>query len=165
MFPAVRALRIARLVRIGVVGARVIDQSESVFKRSNIKYAMGVAGLIVLLAAVMVWSVEHNNPESAIRSMPDALWWAVTTVTTVGYGDKYPVSIEGKAVAITLMLLRIAIFGLISAALASLFVESESRDENKDVHEHLGRLEAKIDALSARLPAGEVERGPSEPGP
>lgn len=147
MIPALRVLRLARLLRIGVVGARVIDQSDTIVKRSNTKYAVGLAGVIVLLAAVMVWSVEHTNPDSSIQSLTDALWWAVTTVTTVGYGDKYPVSPEGKAVAITLMILGIAIFGLVSATLASLFVESGSRDEYDELRDHMNRLETKLDAL------------------
>jgi voltage-gated potassium channel len=106
MIPALRVLCLSRLLRIGVVGARVIDQIDTIVKRSNTKYAIGVAALIVLLAAVMVWHVEHTNPQSSIHSLSDALWWSVTTVTTVGYGYKYPVSPEGKAVAIGLMILR-----------------------------------------------------------
>jgi voltage-gated potassium channel len=154
IFPALRALRLFRLVRVAVVGARVIDQSDSIIKRSNTKYAMMVAALIVLLAAVMVWHVEHDNPQSSIHSITDALWWAVTTVTTVGYGDKYPQSPEGKAVAIGLMILGIAIFGLVSATLASYFIESDAKDENEDVREQLTRLEAKLDALIAETELG-----------
>lgn len=149
IFPALRALRLFRLVRVAVVGARVVDQSDSIVKRSNTKYAFMVAGLVVLLAAVMVWHVEHENPQSSIHSMTDALWWAVTTVTTVGYGDKYPQSPEGKAVAIGLMILGIAIFGLVSATLASYFIESETKDDNEEMREVLARVEAKLDALLA----------------
>jgi voltage-gated potassium channel len=160
MFPAVRAIRLARLLRLGVMGARVVDQSEAIVKRSNTKYAIALALLVVLLAAVMVWSVEHDNPTSSIHSMSDALWWAVTTVTTVGYGDKYPSSVEGKAVAVTLMLLGIAVFGLISATLASLFVESDTREEYEEVLERLDRLEAKIDSLTDS--ASSETRSPTE---
>jgi voltage-gated potassium channel len=147
IFPALRALRLFRLIRVAVVGARVIDQSDSIVKRSNTKYAFMVAGLVVLLAAVMVWHVEHDYPQSSIHSITDALWWAVTTVTTVGYGDKYPQSPEGKAVAIGLMILGIAIFGLVSATLASYFIESDTKDEYEDVRDQLARVEAKLDAL------------------
>ena len=79
--------------------------------------------------------------------MTDALWWAVTTVTTVGYGDKYPTSPEGKGIAITLMVLGIAVFGLVSATLASLFVENDTKDDYEDIREQLVRVEAKLDAL------------------
>jgi voltage-gated potassium channel len=150
MIPALRALRLARLGRIALVGARVIDQSDSIVKRSNAKYAVLLAGLIVVLAAVMAWSVEHENPQSSIHSLSDALWWAVTTVTTVGYGDKYPVSPEGKAIAIGLMLLGIAVFGLVSATLASMFVEKSVESENDEMREQLTRVEAKLDALLAQ---------------
>jgi voltage-gated potassium channel len=149
MIPALRALRLFRLIRVAVVGARVIDQSDSILKRSNTKYAMMVAALIVLLAAVMVWHVEHDNPQSSIHSITDALWWAVTTVTTVGYGDKYPQSPEGKAVAIGLMILGIAIFGLVSATLASYFIESDTNEEYEEMRTQLARVEAKLDALLA----------------
>jgi voltage-gated potassium channel len=149
MFPAVRALRIARLARIGVIGARVVDQSEAIVKRSNTKYAIGLAAGIVALAALMVWSVEHNNPQSSIHSLTDALWWAVTTVTTVGYGDKYPTSPEGKGIAITLMVVGIAVFGLVSATLASLFVENDTKDDYAEIREQMGRLESKLDELLA----------------
>jgi voltage-gated potassium channel len=149
MVPALRALRLARLGRIAVVGARVIDQSDSIVKRSNAKYAVMLAGLIILLAAIMAWSVEHENPQSSIHSLNDALWWAVTTVTTVGYGDKYPVSPEGKAIAIGLMLLGIAVFGLVSATLASMFVENSVESESDEMRAQLTRVEAKLDALLA----------------
>src|SRR4029079_13697214 len=145
--PALRALRLARLLRIGVVGARVVDQSDAIVKRSNVKYAVLIAGVIILLAATMVWSAEHDHPGATIHSLPDATWWAVTTITTVGYGDKYPVTVEGKAVALTLMLVGIAIFGLVSATLASLFVERDAEEETDELRADITRLEQKVDRL------------------
>jgi voltage-gated potassium channel len=144
IIPALRALRLARLARIAIVGARVVDQSDSIVKRSNAKYAILIAMLIILLAAAMVWHVEHTSPDATIHSLNDALWWAVATITTVGYGDKYPVTAEGKAVAITLMLLGIAIFGLVSATLASLFVERDTEEDMDDIRSDLARLEEKL---------------------
>jgi voltage-gated potassium channel len=163
--PALRALRLIRLLRIGVVGARVVDQSDAIVKRSNVKYAVLIAGLIILLAATMVWSVEHDRPEATIRSLLDALWWAVTTVTTVGYGDKYPVTPEGKAVALTLMVLGIAIFGLVSATLASLFVERDAEEEVDTLREDLSRLETKVDRLLDLVGASTEPEHPAEAAP
>ena len=147
MFPALRAFRTIRLGRIAVIGARVIDQSDAVVKRSNAKYGVMVAGLLVLLAAAMVWHVEHLNPDASIHSFADALWWAVATVTTVGYGDKFPVSPEGKTIAISLMILGIGIFGLVSATLASMFVSSETQDGHEDLRAQMSRLESELDDL------------------
>jgi voltage-gated potassium channel len=145
--PALRALRLVRLLRIGIVGARVVDQSDSIVKRSNVKYAALIAGLIVLLAATMAWHVEHTEPTATIHSLPDALWWAISTITTVGYGDKYPVTPEGKVVALTLMVIGIAIFGLVSATLASLFVEKEAEQDIETLRSDITRLEEKLDRL------------------
>jgi voltage-gated potassium channel len=55
-----------------------------------------------LIAAAMVLEFERGNPEANIDSYPDALWWAVTTITTVGYGDHFPMSSAGRAVAVVL---------------------------------------------------------------
>jgi|tagenome__1003787_1003787.scaffolds.fasta_scaffold20861241_2 voltage-gated potassium channel len=160
--PALRALRLIRLLRIAVVGARVVDQSDAIVKRSNVKYAMMIAGLIILLAAALEWSAEHTRPEATIHSLPDALWWAVSTITTVGYGDKYPVTVEGKVVALTLMLVGIAIFGLVTATLASLFVERDAEEEADSIRADITRLENKIDRLLESLELAAVTQGDSE---
>jgi voltage-gated potassium channel Kch len=55
--------------------------------------------------------VRGGNPDANIASYPDALWWAVTTITTVGYGDRFPMSSPGRAVAVVLMIAGIAMFG------------------------------------------------------
>ena len=70
---------------------------------------------VISLAALMAWSVERDVAGSTIKSIPDAFWWAITTVTSVGYGDKIPVSPEGKAVAVVLMFMGVALFGAIAA--------------------------------------------------
>jgi voltage-gated potassium channel len=145
--PALRALRLARLLRIGVVGARVVKQSDTIVKRSNVKYAVPIAALIILLATAMMWYVEHDNPAATIHSLPDSLWWALTTVTTVGYGDRYPVTAEGKIVALSLMVLGIAVFGLVTATLASLFVEHDAGQEVDTLKADITRLESKVDRL------------------
>jgi voltage-gated potassium channel len=155
--PALRALRLIRLVRIAVVGARVVDQSDAIVKRSNVKYAMLIAGLIILLAAAMEWSAERTRPEATIHSLPDALWWAVSTITTVGYGDKYPVTPEGKVVALTLMLVGIAIFGLVTATLASLFVERDAEEEAESIRADIARLEDKLDRVLQSLTTSSID--------
>jgi voltage-gated potassium channel len=66
----------------------------------------------------MVLEFEGGNPDANIASYPDALWWAVTTITTVGYGDRFPMSSAGRAVAVVLMIAGIAMFGVITAMIA-----------------------------------------------
>ena len=83
--------------------------------------------VIILVGALLVRSVEEGAGEANIRSVADALWWAVTTVTTVGYGDKYPTTGAGRLLAAGLMLLGIGLFGILTASLSSFFV-AESRE-------------------------------------
>jgi voltage-gated potassium channel Kch len=94
---------------------------------------------------------EKNAPQSNIHSYHDALWWAVVTVTTVGYGDRFPVSEGGRAVAVVLMLVGIGLIGVLTATVASFFVQ-EHTDANKDLlkasHEDLG---ARLDEIAGRL--------------
>lgn len=149
MIPALRVLRIVRLLRMGLLGARTVEESNSIFHRSSIKYAALLASIIVLLAAVMVWSAERADAMSQIHTLPDAIWWSISTVTTVGYGDKYPITLEGKMIAVTLMILGIAVFGLVSAALASLFVENGMATGYDEMKEQLDRLERKLDAITS----------------
>jgi len=78
-----------------------------------------VAALVVASGAVMVYAVESRVPGSPIRSFGDALWWALTTVTTVGYGDIVPVTVEGRIIASLLMLFGIGSFGVFISDMAA----------------------------------------------
>ncbi|MFL6238349.1 MAG: potassium channel family protein [Actinomycetes bacterium] len=72
-------------------------------------YAPLAAAFIVLTSGVLVFNAESGVKGANIKTLPDALWWAATTITTVGYGDRYPVTAVGKAIAVALMLLGIAL--------------------------------------------------------
>jgi voltage-gated potassium channel len=76
-----------------------------------------------------VEAFERGDPEANITSIPDALWWAATTVTTVRYDDRFPSTAGGRGVAVVLMITGIALFGFLAGSLASFFVER--REEEK----------------------------------
>lgn len=149
-----RALRIARfarifrLARVGEMGKRAVkeERDKGLLNPSNAMFSVLITGFVVGLAALMAWSVERDTAGSSIKTIPDALWWAITTVTSVGYGDKIPVSPEGKAVAVVLMFMGVALFGAIAATLATVFLRSEPAQRD-DLLAHIGRLEEKIDRL------------------
>ncbi len=90
-----------------------------------------VAGVIMTVCAVVVFNVDRSAPKSNIKTFPDALWWAVSTVTAVGYGDKFPHTADGRAVAVILMLTGIALVGTMTAAIAAWFVGSTQRPTAK----------------------------------
>jgi voltage-gated potassium channel len=84
---------------------------------------------LVLVAAALVLSFEWDLPAGDIDSYPDALWWALTTITTVGYGDRFPMSPAGRGVAVVLMVSGIALFGVITAPIAAYFVEQQAEQD------------------------------------
>jgi voltage-gated potassium channel len=104
----------------------------------------------------LVLLFEEKAKGSNIHSYPDALWWAIVTVTTVGYGDRYPVSAGGRAVAVVLMLVGLGLIGVLTATVASVFVK-EHTDANKEAfkkgHDELGQ---QLSAISDRI--ADVER-------
>jgi len=86
------------------------------------------------LGAIAVLDAEQDAADSNITTFGDALWWACTTVTTVGYGDRYPVTLEGRAVAVVLMIVGIGVVGAVTASVATWLmnraqVEREGADD------------------------------------
>jgi voltage-gated potassium channel len=125
-------------------------------------YVAAATAAVVGLAAVAMYDVEHDAADANITSLPDALWWAATTVTTVGYGDHYPTTGAGRLVAVALMLTGIALLGVITASIAAWFVDRlhhiQQADEHTDatlteVLTELRALHARLDALDERGPA------------
>jgi voltage-gated potassium channel len=81
-----------------------------------------LALLLVIFCSIAILQVE-KAPDSNIKSAEDAIWWAYVTITTVGYGDKYPVTTEGRIIAAVLMTAGVGLFGTFTAYVASWFVE------------------------------------------
>jgi voltage-gated potassium channel Kch len=96
--------------------------ARRLFGRRKFHYIALVAIAVVLLGALGVFLVERGSNRS-IGSFGDALWWAVVTATTVGYGDVSPVTLEGRLIAVVLMLTGIGVIGVFTATVAALFFE------------------------------------------
>lgn len=118
LLPFARPLRLARLF---VYGSRAF---VGVRRLTNVDFLLVYAIGLVIIAATVVTSVEVD-PDSSIESFEDALWWSMTTVTTVGYGDTVPVTAAGRVMGYILMVGGIAFFGGITANLASFLVRKE----------------------------------------
>ncbi len=125
-----RALRLLRAGRAMTFLGRAGETVKNILTRHGLHYALLIALLSIVGGATLVWSLErHTTGPTAIRTFGDAIWWAVTTVATVGYGDKVPTTAEGRGVAVLLMMIGIGVFGLLAASLASLFVEQRVKSE------------------------------------
>jgi voltage-gated potassium channel len=120
MFRPLRALR-------AVIALSMLARHGQQFARGKaVAAVVGAVGVISFVAALAMLDAERSSPDANIKTFTDALWWAVVTVPTVGYGDRYPVTAEGRAIAIGLMVTGIALLGVVTAAMASWFVEKVS---------------------------------------
>jgi len=151
-------VRILRVVRLSAIAKRVWDGSSGHFGRGQVKWMAIAAAAIVFLASLTVWAAENNHQGSSIHTPLDAVWWSVVTMFTVGYGEMYPQTVAGKVFAIVLMVAGIALFSWVTAAVASMFVESESevkatsqRDAMQDQMDAMARQLARMERHLAIL--------------
>ncbi len=137
-----RAFALLRATRGMVVLLRAVDAVQDVLKRHKLGYTLLIAMVVVVGSGLLVATIEEASPDRNITSIPDGLWWAVTTITTVGYGDRFPVTPIGRAIGAGVMILGIGLFGLLAASLASLLVEKDlDRELDPQIAEINGRLE------------------------
>jgi voltage-gated potassium channel len=159
-FPLLRFLRFqrflpvfrsVRLVRIAAILSEGFRAHLRTYGRGNVSGILVAGVIVILVGAVLVRSVEEGATEANIRSVGDALWWAVTTVTTVGYGDKYPTTGAGRLLAAGLMLLGIGLFGVLTASLSSFFVAESRQSDVARVEAELAQLRTEVAGLTRRL--------------
>jgi voltage-gated potassium channel len=153
---AVPMLRPLRALKV-VLALNVLARRERPFGRGRVVgYVAAAVAVVGLVASQAVLDAERATPEVNIRTFPDALWWAATTLTTVGYGDRFPTTAEGRlAAAAALMLTGIALLGVITAALASWFVErlAEVQAAEERTESELADLVDEVRSLRAELAA------------
>lgn len=126
-----RVLRLIRLLRLIRAFRSTRSFVHHVFKnkaRGAFTSVTILAVLLIIFCSIAILQVE-KDPNSNIRSAEDAIWWAYVTITTVGYGDKFPVTTEGRIIAALLMTAGVGLFGTFTAYVASWFVE-EKGDRN-----------------------------------
>ena len=152
---AVRALRMVRLIRAGAVAAMALRVSKRLFGRRKFHYTALFTVAVVLLGALGVLIAEQEQNRT-IGSFGDALWWAIVTATTVGYGDVSPVTTEGRIIAVILMLTGIGVIGVFTATVANAFFESDS-GEAAALAARLTAIEAKLDRLLLERVAADGE--------
>ncbi|WP_458781374.1 potassium channel family protein [Arthrobacter sp. D3-16] len=118
--PFFRPLRLLRLVTLLSVLHRTLGDT---LRGRVVTYVAGSAAMLVFVGALAVLDVEQSAPDAKIVTFGDALWWAMTTITTVGYGDMFPVTPMGRMVAAALMMSGIAVLGVVTASIAAWLVQ------------------------------------------
>lgn len=120
LLPFLRPLLLLRLFNLWVLRRR--SPGSALRGRVSI-YVAGTSLLLVLVAALGVLDMEQNADGANITSFGDAVWWSFVTMSSVGYGDYYPVTAMGRLMAVGLMFVGIALIGSVTASIASWFVE------------------------------------------
>jgi voltage-gated potassium channel len=133
--PILRPLRLLRVVLLVRTLNRKMAES---FGGSVIVYGGVVAGLICFCSSLAILSAERGHGGN-IQTFGDALWWAAETVTTVGYGDRYPVTPVGRLVAVGLMVVGVSLIGVLTAGIAAWFLGQ--RGPGGGLHERRGSHE------------------------
>jgi len=160
-WPIFRLFRIWRLLR----AARILHHTgvkelwhSFVSRRAESSLLLTVLLAIMVLgfSSLAILEVEQLSPEANIVSAQDAIWWSLVSVTTVGYGDRFPVTVSGRLVAVLLMTAGIGLFGIITSYLSSLFIapvdDNGEDNEVAQLRAELAEIKQLLQELNGRLP-------------
>ena len=151
LYPPVRVFFSIRLVR-------------SVFRRGHLTRFLTAAAVLVLNGAVIVYLFERHAPGSNIHTLRDALWWSFVTVTTVGYGDFYPVTVGGRVTACLIMGTGLLTLAVVTAQVASSFVAQGPSRARSAREDEAARREVTLAELDQRLARIENLLTTAQPG-
>jgi voltage-gated potassium channel len=149
--PLVRPLRLLRLLVLIEVLQRAIGNA---FRGRIVVYTVSGVLLLIYTSSLAVFDKERFLPGATINSFGKALWWSITTVTTVGYGDVYPITNTGRIIAVLLMIGGISLVGVVTAALASWIIERVAEEDTAiqtATAAHIDELRSEIRELSQQL--------------
>ncbi len=176
MLRALRLMRLFRLLKIGRYAETIRVMGRVIASRKEELLISAFTLLIALLvASSLMYYIERDAQPDAYGSIPDAMWWAVITLTTVGYGDVHPITPLGKAVATGIAIVGVGLFGLPAAIIASGFLdEIQQRLRAEDAARRDARHEALVRAAEqgvcpscgqsvATHAAGPTPPAPSDP--
>jgi voltage-gated potassium channel len=129
------------------------DGGVNITLRSAVLVIIGIASTLAVVAALLQLLVDP-----AFENFGDALWWAVTTVTTVGYGDVVPAGTAGRLVGAALMLVGLGLIPLVTSVVVSILVSQRTREAREAALRDLAVILERLDRVEQRLPGFERDR-------
>jgi voltage-gated potassium channel len=149
--PLVRPLRLLRLLVLIELLQKAVGDA---FRGRIVVYTVSGVLNLIYTASLAVFDKERYQPGATINSFGKALWWSITTVTTVGYGDVYPTTNTGRVIAVLLMIGGISLVGVVTAALASWIIQRVAEEETASqvaTAAHIDELRSEIRELAQEL--------------
>jgi len=152
-----RLLRVLRLVRVFAFISKIWRSSGRLMGRHSFGYILISCVLFILGGGALFVAVEGND-----YTLLDGIWWAVATLTTVGYGDIYPKTELGRLIGVGLIVLGLGMMAALTANIASAFVGSEKQDEESEVLRRLDEISARLTVLENSLNKGVDKADPPD---
>jgi voltage-gated potassium channel len=150
-----RVFRVFRILR-ALRSVSAVYQHFSADRAKGTFVMVGLMSIVaVLLATIAVYELERDHPDTTIHTAGDALWWAFTTITTIGYGTHYPVTLAGRIVTVVLVVFGLGFLSTFTAYIASFFLEKAQLKEETEIHQLLHEvrhLRKEVKELAARVP-------------
>jgi voltage-gated potassium channel len=149
-----RAARVFRIVRVlrAMRATRIVASLTMRYRARNAVLASAILLLLVVFSCSVAILHFEDVEEGNIRSPSDALWWAMTTVTTVGYGDFYPITWEGRILAVILMLTGVGVFSTLAGAMSTVFLTPAVDEEESAIRAMRSEILALRQIIEERIP-------------
>lgn len=133
-FRFLRIIRLIRLLRFFKLGrylhAASVIKKVLIEKKEELILSLGITFFLIIIASSLMYFVEHDAQPDKFSSIPETMWWSVATLTTVGYGDVYPITTLGKTLTSIISILGIGVFALPAGILASGFSNRLKKDKH-----------------------------------
>ncbi|GGO63851.1 potassium channel family protein [Bowmanella pacifica] len=155
--PLIEPFRLARFLQVLRV-IRLLKQTRhlalpSLKDRIQTTLATMMVTLVILIGAagLSIYLIEHDLPGANITTAEDAIWWSLVTISTVGYGDFYPISTAGRLVSVLLIISGVSLFGVISGYIASFFITPEEKDQLAVQNRRIHRIHDQVENLQEQM--------------
>jgi voltage-gated potassium channel len=140
-FRTVRLFRLFRLLRLGLLLTRAVQAERTLTRRQIVRSIAFVGAFVVVIAGAVQAAIDKRE----FHSTWDGIWWAIVTVTTIGYGDIAPKQTEGRIIAIVVIVVGIAFLSVLTAAIASHFVDNDATTDNQADAERDAAIALRLD--------------------